>query len=252
MPLNFKAPIVSVHNLTLKKEGATILDEISLEIVSADYSALIGPNGGGKTSLVRAILGLEKSTKGTIRLFGTPIEHFKKWHNIGYVPQNVSHIDSNFPATVYEVVQMGRIMHKKLWGFSKEDKDIIQASMQTMHIEHLQDRRIGALSGGQRQRVLIARALASKPKLLILDEPNTGVDVASQREFYALLKELNTKEHLTILFITHDVGVIADDIKNVLCINQSMLTCQTPQEVLRCDTISQIYGHDAHVVHHHH
>ena len=116
----------------------------------------------------------------------------------------------------------------------------------------LKDRLIGELSGGQRQRVLIARALASNPQLLILDEPNTGVDAMMQKTFYEVLKKLNTQENITILFITHDIGVIADDIKNVICINQKILSCSTPHEILSCDSMSELYGMDAHLMHHHH
>ncbi|KIM12726.1 MAG: zinc ABC transporter ATP-binding protein [Sulfuricurvum sp. PC08-66] len=252
--MTFSVPLVQTRALGLTLNGQSILSNITLDIMEGEYSAIVGPNGGGKSSLLRLILGLQKPTSGTIALFGRPIERFDAWHRIGYVPQNVSHIDTHFPATVEEVVRMGRAVHRPWYalGYGAKEREIVTTAMEQMSITHLMHRRIGELSGGQRQRVLIARALASQPKLLILDEPNTGVDTHSQREFYALLKKLNTQSKMTILFVTHDVGVIADDIKNVICINGALLSCTQPHEMLQCDTVTQLYGVDAHVMHHHH
>ena len=121
-----------------------------------------------------------------------------------------------------------------------------------MDVADIQNKLVGELSGGQRQRVMIARALASKPEVLILDEPNTGVDVLSQKRFYKLLKELNQNEQMTIIFITHDIGVIADDIGRLFTVNQSLLTCNNPKEAISCDDMSALYGIDAHLIHNHH
>ncbi len=251
--MTFTVPLVETRNLTFRVEGEEIVSDMTLQIMPGDYTAIIGPNGGGKTTLMRLILGLNKKSSGQIKLFGIDQKRFKSWEKIAYVPQNVLQIDHRFPATVKEVVQMGRTALKKAWrGFSEEDALIIDAAMVKLGVQHLQDRLIGELSGGQRQRVMIARALASQPRLLILDEPNTGVDVVSQKKFYALLKQLNEEEGLTIVFITHDIGVIADDIKKVICINQKMLSCSNPKEVLSCSTMSEVYGVDAHLIHHHH
>jgi zinc transport system ATP-binding protein len=120
-----------------------------------------------------------------------------------------------------------------------------------MDVYHLKDKMIGTLSGGQRQRVMCARALASRPEILILDEPNTGVDVSSQQRFYELLRELNTKEKITIVFITHDIGVIADDIARLFTINQKAVICNNPKEALSCEEMSELYGIDAHLIHNH-
>jgi zinc transport system ATP-binding protein len=214
---------------------------------------VIGPNGGGKTTLIRLLLGLEKKSRGSIKLFGQEQNSFKAWHKIGYVPQRVSQIDEFFPATVEEVVKMGRTAKRGLFTrMSKEDKDAVEQAMIKMDVLNLSQKLVGELSGGQRQRVMIARALASKPEVLILDEPNTGVDMVSQNRFYTLLRELNKNDGMTIVFITHDVGVIADDIQSMLCINQTLLACNNPHEVLSCSEMSKLYGIDAHLVHHHH
>ena len=148
---------------------------------------------------------------------------------------------------------MGRTVKRGLFSReSQTDRDFVEQAMLKMDVEKLRDKLVGELSGGQRQRVMIARALASEPEVLILDEPNTGVDMVSQNRFYTLLRELNKKDGMTILFITHDVGVIADDIQSMLCINQTLLACNNPHEVLSCSEMSKLYGIDAHLIHHHH
>ncbi|WP_324171733.1 metal ABC transporter ATP-binding protein [Sulfurimonas sp.] len=250
--MKFSLPIFDVKNLTFKIKGQEILSNISLEIYSAEYIAIIGPNGGGKTTLIRILLGLDAPTSGEVRIFGKKIKKFKEWGKIGYVPQRATHVDASFPATVQDVVKMGRISQKGFFkSFNKEDELIVLDAMQKMDVSELKDKMIGTLSGGQRQRVMIARALASRPEILILDEPNTGVDVPSQKRFYALLQELNTNEKITILFITHDIGVIADDIARLFTINQKATICNNPKEALSCEEMSELYGIDAHLLHNH-
>ncbi len=248
--MTFTPSIFDVRNLSYIVNGQNILKNLSLIIKRGEYCAVIGPNGGGKTTLIRLLLGLEKPTSGEIKLFGVELKKFKAWYKIGYVPQRVSQIDTNFPANVYEVVQMGLTAVR---GNSKEKgREIIEASMEKMGILHLKDKLIGELSGGQRQRVMIARALVSKPEVLILDEPNTGVDIKSQHRFYELLRELNINEGMTILFITHDIGVIADDIARLFTVNHSLLTCNNPKEAVSCEAMSKLYGIEAHAVYNHH
>ncbi len=247
--MKFITPIFDVKNLSLNINNQAILKNISLEIFKGDYIAIIGPNGGGKTTLIRILLGLQKPTSGDVKIFGKKQCNFKEWHKIGFVPQRASLLDSTFPATVEDIVKLGRINS----GFflTKEDKQLVEDAMIKMDITHLRDKMIGTLSGGQRQRVMIARALASKPDILILDEPNTGVDVLSQQRFYALLRELNKNDGITIVFITHDIGVIADDIARVFTINQRATICNNPKELLSCDDMSRLYGIEAHLLHNH-
>jgi len=252
VPLKFKVPLFDVKNLNFGVRGQTILQNISFEIFNGEYIAIIGPNGGGKTTLTRMLLGLEKPTSGTIKVFGQKLKDFKEWHKIGYVPQRASHVDANFPATAQDIVNMGRIAKRGIFaGLTKEDKAVVHDAMVKMDILDLKDKMVGTLSGGQRQRVMIARALASSPEVLILDEPNTGVDVASQQRFYKLLAKLNKEEGLTILFITHDIGVIADDIGRLFTINQKATICNDPKKVLSCEDMSQLYGIEAHLLHNH-
>ncbi|NPA59109.1 MAG: metal ABC transporter ATP-binding protein [Epsilonproteobacteria bacterium] len=250
--MKFKTPIFSVKNISFNVRGQSILSDISFDISTSEYIAIIGPNGGGKTTLIRILLGLEEPTSGEVKIFDTKLKNFKKWHKIGYVPQRATLIDESFPASVQDVVNMGRTSQRKLFSFmSQEDKKCVLDAMLKMDVYDLKDKMVGTLSGGQRQRVMIARALASKPEILILDEPNTGVDMASQRKFYALLKELNTQEGITIVFITHDIGVIADDIARLFTINQKAIICNNPKEALSCEEMSELYGIEAHLLHNH-
>ena len=252
MSLTFRVPIFDVKSLNFSVRGQSILSNISLEIFNGEYIAIIGPNGGGKTTLIRMLLGLDKPTSGEIKLFGKKISAFKEWSKIGYVPQRASLVDANFPATVLDIVNMGRVSKRGLFSrVSQEDINAVDDAMQKMDILDLKDKMVGTLSGGQRQRVMIARALASKPEILILDEPNTGVDMVSQQRFYQLLGELNREEKITIVFITHDIGVIADDIGRLFTINQKAIICNNPKEALSCEEMSELYGIEAHLIHNH-
>jgi len=250
--LKFKVPIFDVKDLNFIVRGQIILSNVSFEIFEGEYIAIIGPNGGGKTTLIRMLLGLEKPTSGEIKIFGKKLSEFKEWYKIGYVPQRATLVDENFPATVEDIVKMGRIARRGIFAWmSVEDKEMVKDAMVKMDILDLKDKMVGTLSGGQRQRVMIARALASAPKILILDEPNTGVDMVSQQRFYTLLAKLNKKENITILFITHDIGVIADDIGRLFTINQKATICDNPKKMLSCEEVSDLYGIDAHALHHH-
>ncbi|MDQ7042803.1 MAG: metal ABC transporter ATP-binding protein [Sulfurimonas sp.] len=252
MSLNSKVPIFDVKDLSFTIREVNILFNISLEIYPAEYIAIIGPNGGGKTTLIRMLLGLEKPTSGEIKLFGKKLKNFKEWHKIGFVPQRASLVDANFPATVEDIVKMGRVAKRGIFaGFAKEDAQKVEDAMLKMDILDLKEKMVGTLSGGQRQRVMIARALASSPEILILDEPNTGVDVVSQKRFYKLLSKLNKEENITIVFITHDIGVIADDIDRLFTINQKATICNDPKEALSCEDMSALYGIEAHLIHNH-
>jgi zinc transport system ATP-binding protein len=250
--MKFRIPIFDVKNLSFSVRNQNILSNVSLEIFNSEYIAIIGPNGGGKTTLIRLLLGLDKPTSGDIRLFGKKLKNFNLWNKIGYVPQRASHVDANFPATVLDIVNMGRVSKRGLFSMmSSEDMDAVHDAMLKMDILNLKDKMVGTLSGGQRQRVMIARALASKPEVLILDEPNTGVDIASQKSFYALLAKLNKQEKITIVFITHDIGVIADDIGRLFTVNQNIITCNNPKEAFSCQEMSELYGIEAHLIHNH-
>lgn len=251
--MRYTTPVFEVEHLTYRAGGQLILSDVSMKILQGEYCAIIGPNGGGKTTLIRLLLGLERASTGRIALFGVPQQQFARWDQVGYVPQQAAQMDRMFPGSVEEIVSMGRV--SKL-GWTKrwrgEDRERINAALATMEVADLRHKLIGELSGGQRQRVMIARALASEPKALILDEPNTGVDQPSQQRFYALLRKLNEEANMTVLFVTHDVGVIADDISRLFTVNRTMATCNDPKALLSCDEVSELYGIDAHLLSNHH
>ncbi len=247
--MKFADVVIEAKKLSYKNA----IKDVSFGVKRGDYVAIIGPNGGGKSTLVRLLIGLIKPSDGEINLFGKKQKEFKEYMKIGYVAQRASQIDRNFPITVHETVSLGLAYKSSLFNkVTKDEKEHVKLLMQKMGVWELKDRHISQLSGGQVQRVMIARALVGHPQILILDEPNTGVDTASQKAFYELLRKLNQDENITILFVTHDLGVIADDVNSVLCINQSLLACHNPHELLNCKEMSKIYGIDGHLVCHHH
>lgn len=246
-------PIVQVENLNYKINGIEILKNISFSINRGDYLAIVGPNGGGKSTLVNTILGITKNYSGRISLFNQEIGKFKEWNKIGFVPQRVIEIDSKFPITVFETIKLGRMQYfKKFWKDHTSDYEIIDEVMNSLSILDLKDRLIGELSGGQKQRVMIARALVSKPELLFLDEPNTGVDIETQREFYSILTKLNKENGLTIVFITHDIGVIEDSINSLMSINREILKSDKPRTIFNCQVMREVYGINSHLSNHTH
>ena len=244
--------IIDVRSLEYRVGAQNILHDVTFSVNQGEYVALLGPNGGGKSTLVKLILGLYKRSGGEIDIFGVPQKEFKDWYKIGYVPQNISLFDDNFPLSVYETVSLGLAAKKSWFSFlSESDRALIEDAIETASIGDLRDKNLSELSGGQRQRVMIARALVSEPEVLILDEPSTGVDISSQRKFYQFLKRLNKERNLTIIFITHDLGVIADDVSHVLAVNQNLLFAGTADEMLSCEAVSEVYGTKAHVLHQH-
>lgn len=200
--------VVAMERVSFAYNGKPVISDLSFTIRQRDFVGLIGPNGAGKTTLLKLIVGLLKPDEGSIRLFGTPADRFKDRHLIGYVPQRTG-FNPLFPATVREVVLSGLSGRSKwLRRLTKEDHLRCMDALRAMHIEDLADKRIGALSGGQQQRAFLARALAASPKLLILDEPLTGVDAETQANFFQLVRHLHQKHDITFLMVSHDLDMI--------------------------------------------
>ena len=221
--------IISVKNITARYEKKTVLENVSLEIKDKDYLGIIGPNGGGKTTLIRIILGMLQPAEGKVEYFseGKKVDSI----TMGYLPQ-YNDIDHHFPISVYDVVLSGLDKHKKLFRrFTKEQHQQVENTLADMEILDLKDRFIGALSGGQLQRVLLARAMVSNPQVLILDEPNTYVDRKFQKQMYAMLKNLNHK--CAIIMVSHDIAEIVRQAKHIACVNGHVhyhATANMPQE----------------------
>jgi len=209
---------VSIEDLRVRLDGRTVLEEVFLEVEEGDFLGLIGPNGGGKTTLLKAILGLIKPSRGRVLVFGMKPEAART--RVGYLPQK-SLFDQKFPVSSVEVVMMGRYGRKGLFGrYCAEDKDAALAALAAVGMEEQADREIGALSGGQQQRIFVARALVSEPDLLLLDEPATGIDSSRQREFYELLRDLN--EDMTIIMVSHDISAVSTYVKKIACVNRKL------------------------------
>ncbi len=243
--------IIEVKNLNYIINGISILKDINFHINAGDYTAVVGPNGGGKTTLINTILGLKKGWTGEIKLFNQKLEDFKEWQKIGYVPQRVIEFDQKFPITVFETVKLGRMYNfKKFLRNHTKDIKTINDIIEALGISDLKNKLIGELSGGQKQRVMIARALASEPELLLLDEPNTGIDNETQQEFYNILKRLNKEQKITIIFITHDIGVIEDSINSIISINKEILKSDQPRTIFNCQVMREVYGIESHLHYH--
>ncbi|MEO5361547.1 MAG: metal ABC transporter ATP-binding protein [Nitrospirota bacterium] len=234
---------IEAENINFSFDKNIVIENVSFRIAEGQYTGLIGPNGGGKTTLIRIILGLLTPSSGTVRLFGEPSSEFTRRFLIGYVPQNASQSEFYFPATAHEIVKSGRTARRGLFKrFTKEDNSAVVQAMETAGVVDLKDRLIGKLSGGQRQRVFIARALAGDPKVLILDEPAVGVDTASKERFYEFLQKLNKESGITILFVTHDLGVIAHEVETVLCLNTTLLCHSEPGQFTEDRLVEIAYG----------
>lgn len=216
--------VIEVNHLSYRYERESVLEDINFSLSEGSFLALIGPNGSGKSTLLKLILGLLRIQSGEIFLFGKKIPHFKNWEKIGYVSQKANAFNTGFPATVREVVASG--LTKKLGLFArmgKQDWETVREAVGMVGMEKYMNRNIGELSGGQQQRVFIARALVSRPELLILDEPTVGVDAKSNREFLRLLAELNQKFGLTLLLVTHHLEEVTDIVTHVACLNKKLL-----------------------------
>lgn len=245
--------IIEADNVSFYYGEVPALTNLSFSVHQGDYVGVIGPNGGGKTTLIKMMLGLVQPTEGLITVFGQPVHSLVERHLIGYVPQRITHSAVEFPATVQEVVESGRTSHMGLWHrFSVHDREAVEEAMGHAEVAHVKHRRLAQLSGGERQRVFIARALAAKPRILILDEPTVGVDVKTQEKFFAFLKELNTKQGMTIIFVTHDIDVIAQEATTVLCLNHGLICYGTPGEFIKEEYMERLYGKTRKFVMHDH
>ena len=210
--------IIETQNLNFSYNRQLVLKGVNLSIHSGDFTAMIGPNGGGKTTLLKLMLGLLNADSGSIKIFDNPPKNVS--HRIGYVPQDI-HINQNFPISSSDVVLMGKIKPGRGWSrHSKEDRMDVLRALEQVGMEKYGEQRIGELSGGQKQRVFIARALVTNPDILLLDEPTASIDNKGQNELYALLKELNYK--ITIIVVSHDLMVISRYVKSVACVNQRL------------------------------
>jgi zinc transport system ATP-binding protein len=210
--------IVRLENLWVQYNGTPVLENINLSIKQDDFLGIIGPNGGGKTTLLRVILGLLTPSGGTVTVLGKPPSQSRE--HIGYVSQ-LNLFDRDFPVSVWDVVLMGRYSNTGLIRrYSQQDRTAAEVAMDKVSMLDYRKRQIGELSGGQQQRIFIARALVSQPALLLLDEPTASIDSTMQTEFYELLETL--KQQMAIVIVSHDIGAISVYVNKIACLNQQL------------------------------
>lgn len=246
-------PLIEIENVSFSYGHTKVLDNVSFPISQGDFLSLIGPNGSGKTTLIKIILGLLTPSKGKIKIMGKPVTVFNEWKKLGYVPQKATHIDPFFPVSVREVVKMGLVTRRPIPRFKKEaEAQVIQKALSRVGMEKHLNWRIGKLSGGQQQRVFIARAIVNQPCILFLDEPTAGVDAETQSRFYDMLDTLNREELITIVLVTHDIGIVNRHVSKVACLNQNLEYHGTHTEFCQSDVFKKMLAEGHHIVSHRH
>lgn len=246
--------VVSIKNLTFQYENQTVLRDVNLEIEKSSFFGLIGPNGSGKSTLLKIILGLLPIQKGEVYLFGKPLNKFRVWNKIGYVSQKANAFNTGFPATVFEVVSMGLYGKKGLFKWlSNSDRKKVRDAIKLVGLEELENRNIGKMSGGQQQRTFIARAIVGDPRLLILDEPTVGIDADSTKQFYQLIEKLNKELGITIILVSHDIGVVTKQVTKLACLNKNLFFHGSPEEFDQSrEVLQKTYGVNMGLVTHNH
>jgi zinc transport system ATP-binding protein len=236
---------IKVRDLSFSYDEIPVLSDVQFDIDPLDSVCIVGPNGGGKTTLIKLILGLLKPDRGSVRIYGGKPEEER--YRIGYVPQYARY-DARFPISVREVVSMGRLGSSLSGHYTKRDRQEVGAALDAVKLADLADRSFASLSGGQRQRVLIARALASGGDILILDEPTANIDHESEQHFFELLQNLN--RHMAILMVTHEVGFASTFFKRIICVNNQVFIHPTSE--LTGELIQNMYGGDLQMIRHDH
>lgn len=235
--------VIEVENLDIVRSGVKVINAASFSIEKGDFVGVVGPNGGGKTTLIKGLLGTIPVKRGKVKLFGTELQNFKQWNRIGFVSQTATKFDDKFPLTVRELVGLGRVFKgntgKRL---SKKDWQKTDEVMEYMGIADLRDRRIGQLSGGEKQRVFVAKALVRDPELLILDEPVTGVDTDAQVKFYKTLSQLVRDRGTTILEVSHDLSVVFCQMTKVICVNRDVYYTPITADLDETELLRKVYG----------
>ena len=245
-------PAIRVENLEVKRGGAVVIEKANFSIERGDFVGIVGPNGGGKTTLVQAMLGLLPRSKGEIWMYGVRLHEFRDWEKVGYISQDATNFDDKFPLTVRELVGIGLVSGKNTGRpLRAADWKRVDEELSFMGIADVAAKRVGELSGGQRQRVVVARALVRKPDLLVLDEPERGMDATALERFYGKLSELHRERGVTVMVVSHDLSTVFCQMSRVLCVNRVVYTSSvdgsTEEEALK-----KVYGEHFNIVYHRH
>jgi zinc transport system ATP-binding protein len=224
--------IIKVDNLTFCYNGLEVISNISFAVKKGDYLGIAGPNGSGKSTIIKNILGILQPQKGCVNIFGQPLNSFRQWNRIGYLPQRISALNNHFPSTVEEIVQL---------GMTKRNPIALKRTLKLMGIAHLAARLIGELSYGEQQRTMLARTLISQPDLLIFDEPTTALDPETREIFYSLTGEMN-RNGTTIVLITHDTSVIGKYARNLLYLDKKVIFSGTFENFCASPDMTGFFG----------
>ncbi|MDQ7781978.1 MAG: ATP-binding cassette domain-containing protein [Desulfomonilaceae bacterium] len=235
---------IVLENVSFSYNRHPVIEDASLALHEHQVAAVVGPNGGGKTTLLKLVLGLLTPSRGSVRVLDRSAGEARSL--VGYMPQH-AHLDPKFPIRVTDVVLMGRIGHSlPFWSYSRLDKAVAERLLRDLHMWEYRNTHFSELSGGQRQRVLIARALATEPELLLLDEPTAGLDFAFEAEFSEMLKRLS--EHLTVVLVSHDLGFVAKYVNTVVCVNRKVVVHPTAD--ITGSVVDELYGESMKLVRH--
>ena len=237
---------IEINSVSFSYNGLSVLENVSLAVPQNEFLGVVGPNAGGKSTLLKIILGLLEPRQGTIQVLSTSPRKARK--EIGYVAQYPT-FPRDYPINVEQTVLMGRVgVTRSIAGYTNSDTEAARQAMLETEIDHISSRRLNTLSGGQLQRVILARALVSEPKLLLLDEPTANIDTRIESEIFDLFKQLN--ERMTIIVVSHDIGFISGYVERVACLNRTLVCHDT--EAIDGQIVQELYGSDVHMVAHHH
>jgi len=247
-----RSPVIWVENLEVLRNGAVVIEKANFSIEKGDFVGIVGPNGGGKTTLVQAMLGLLPLSKGEVWMYGVRLHEFRDWEKVGYISQDATNFDERFPLTVRELVGIGLVSGKNTGRpLRAGDWKRVQEELDFMGIADIAEKRVGELSGGQRQRVVVARALVRKPELLVLDEPERGMDATALEKFYGKLSELHRERGVTVLVVSHDLSTVFCRMSRVLCVNKVVYSSSVDGHTEE-DVLKKVYGEHFNIVYHRH
>ncbi len=246
--------IIEAKDINFSYEGRNVLDNASVSINHGDFMAIIGPNGSGKSTLMKICTGLMKPSSGSVLLFGTELSKFKNWEKLGYIPQKATSFNQDFPATVEEVVKTNLYSRIGLMGrIKKEHMEKVYEVLDLVGMRSFKDRLVGKLSGGQQQRVFIAKALVSNPEILFMDEPTTGIDANSEKDFYSIMSSLNKDKNITLVMVTHDISAVNKNVNRIVCLSRGSVHEHDCSNGFDENIFNNIYSHDviAPIIHNH-